>query len=344
MKPWLMSIERLKAILSNRHDLRDALETSIAKAALPEVADLQQFYDLLHRMLTRIPVGNEMGKELDQFHYITSSPAVGLLREDEMFHQWLAVFANDHGSYLDSAESASGLESFIKDPAYRIEEYDAGPSGWLTFNQFFTRRVKGGQRPVAGLCDDRVIVSATDSVYMGCWPIDPAAAVTAKGTRYSISQLLDGSPYAEAFAGGVFTHSYLSSNDYHHYHMPVSGIVKEVRKISGHVIAETEKQEDGTFTTKDEVGFQFRQTRGIAIIESVLGLVAIIPVGMGHVSSVNFTVDAGIPLAKGEELGYFAFGGSDMILLFQAGKVELTAVAGVHYKQGTQIGQAISSV
>jgi phosphatidylserine decarboxylase len=101
-----------------------------------------------------------------------------------------------------------------------------------------------------------------------------------------------------------------------------------------------EKKEDGSLAAKDEVGFQWKQTRGMVIIESAVGLVALLPVGVGHVSSVNFTVDAGTKLVKGEEFGYFCYGGSDMILLFQPGKIELTFTPGKHYKQGEKIGQA----
>jgi phosphatidylserine decarboxylase len=64
------------------------------------------------------------------------------------------------------------------------------------------------------------------------------------------------------------------------------------------------------------------------------------PVGMGHISSVNFIVDEGDTLYKGNEFGYFAFGGSDFIMLFQKNKAVLTAEKGKQYKQGEEIGRA----
>lgn len=101
------------------------------------------------------------------------------------------------------------------------------------------------------------------------------------------------------------------------------------------------KKEDGTFEAEDGIGFQLTQTRGMIVIESAVGYVAVVAVGMGHVSSVNITVEEGTRLAKGEEFGYFSFGGSDMVLLFEANRVELTAQEGVHYKMGEVIGRAI---
>ncbi|KKK68606.1 hypothetical protein LCGC14_2942360, partial [marine sediment metagenome] len=77
------------------------------------------------------------------------------------------------------------------------------------------------------------------------------------------------------------------------------------------------------------------------IIESPLGLVAVLPIGMGQVSSVNLTVQVGATLAKGEEFGYFTFGGSDIIIMFEANKVKVTAQVGTHYKQGKEVAIAV---
>ncbi len=77
------------------------------------------------------------------------------------------------------------------------------------------------------------------------------------------------------------------------------------------------------------------------VIESAVGYVVVVAVGMGHVSSVAISVEEGTRLMKGEEFGYFAFGGSDMVMLFEANRVELTAEEGKHYKMGEAIGKAI---
>jgi phosphatidylserine decarboxylase precursor len=337
MTTWLVSVDKLKAILDKRKDLSTALQSSIQNAAIPEVPDIPAFYQLLIRMLSDIPTVSGMNKDLEQFHYLTSRSPHNFLYEDETFSLWLKEFAADHGSFLDTPDSATGLDDFIKDPSFHIDEYDPGPGGWFTFNQFFTRQVKPGMRPISDLCNDDVIVSPCDGTYLGCWKIDDQASVTAKGHCYKIHELLEGSRYKDVFRNGVFTHTYLDSNDYHRYHVPVRGVVSEIRKYPGRVIADTIRKEDGSFTTLDEVGFQFRQTRGCMIMESPVGMVAIIPVGMGHVSSVNITAAAGLTLHKGEEFGYFAYGGSDMIMLFQSDKVEFTAEPNVHYKQGELI-------
>ena len=102
----------------------------------------------------------------------------------------------------------------------------------------------------------------------------------------------------------------------------------------------TAKKPDGSVENIDDVGFQFQHTRGCIIIESPVGLVAVMPVGMGHVSSVNICVEENTALTKGAEFGYFAFGGSDIIMLFEAGRIEFTAKKDTHYMQGEQIAIA----
>jgi phosphatidylserine decarboxylase precursor len=196
---------------------------------------------------------------------------------------------------------------------------------------------------VDGLCDDSVVVSPADSVFKGHWPIKRDSKITVKGLTSSVIEFLDGSPYQDRFRGGVFTHSFLNVNDYHRYHVPVGGVVKEVRKIPGKVTLDVIKNPDGSLDSVDGTGYQFTQDRGLIIIDSPLGLVAVLPIGMAQVSSVNLTAEAGTRLVKGEEFGFFSFGGSDIVTLFEAGKVRLDAKVGTHYNQGRAIGRAASA-
>jgi phosphatidylserine decarboxylase len=338
-KDWRASLVALQVLLEEREDLRAAVVASLKAAADPDITGIVEFYGFIEKILTEIPTQRELSPSVERFYYLISLSPTNLLRHDQAFGEWRTLFVRQMGNFLDSTESALRLDTFIDNPEYKVEDYDAGPSGWLTFNQFFARRTKPGRRPVSGLCDDSVIVSAADSMYLGGWPIGQDSSVMTKGVSYTIPDLLDGSPYRERFRGGLFTHSFLAPIDYHRYHTPVGGIVRESRVIQGTVWMDTLKNRDGSLSSTDGVGFQFFQTRGLLVIESAVGLVAVIPVGMGHVSSVNLTAEAGECLVKGEEFGYFCYGGSDMILLFEQDRAELTALPGVHYKQGEAIGR-----
>ncbi len=80
----------------------------------------------------------------------------------------------------------------------------------------------------------------------------------------------------------------------------------------------------------------------IFLIDSPVGLVAVLPIGMAQVSSVNLTAEVGVTLAKGEEFGYFTFGSSDIIVIFDAdSRIKITAEIGTHYKQGQTIATTL---
>jgi phosphatidylserine decarboxylase len=268
---------------------------------------------------------------------------------------WIVEYANSWGAYLDTAESAKEVESFRSNPRFNWDEYMPPPSGFKTFNQFFARHVKPGMRPVAASADDSIIVAPADSKFAGWWQVGQQSKIyvddnklSVKGMEWSIHQLLEGSAYADRFKGGIFTHSFLDTFDYHRWHAPVRGRVMEARVLQGQAYMEVGVKSatiHGTMRNvladRDGTGYQFVQTRGLVVLESPVGLVACLPMGMAQVSSVVITAEVGMTLRKGEELGYFQFGGSDFVMVFErACNVNLTSQVSVHVQQGSAIGTA----
>ena len=334
-------VEELIRILEVKPELKKALEESIIKAERIDTPTLTAYYQFLDEMVTMIPTERNLLPMCLEFYYLIDQSPQAKLQEDDLFQQWTLKFIKDWGSFLDTTESAKGLETLYTDPIYQIDDYMKAPSGWLTFNQFFARHVRPGKRPVDSPSDDSVIVSAADSVFHGQWKIDEDSQITVKGLKWSVHELLDGSPFQDRFKGGIYMHSYLSAHDYHRFHVPVQGVVREVRNIPGRVVLDVIKKEDGSLDMTDGDTYQLTQARGLIIIESPLGLVAVLPIGMGQVSSVNLTAQVGATLAKGEEFGYFTFGGSDIIIMFEANRVKVTAQVGTHYSQGKAIATAV---
>lgn len=259
-------------------------------------------------------------------------------QSSDALREWLTEFARQWGNFLDTPESFSPevLQSFIDNaPEYRIHESlvdgaPNAPSGWLTANQFIAREINGGLRPIAESTTNLVITSPADCKYQHAYDIDADSSIpatTVKNEKYgNIKQLIDGSQYSEMFAGGTFVHYMLPVHAYHRYHLPVAGLVKESFRINGKVFMRVDLEEH-EFASRDSAssGYEFSQTRGVVTVDTSqsdcgdIGIVAVIPVGMAHVSSVVLTAVAGTHMAKGEEFGYFQFGGSDIIILFQDG-------------------------
>ncbi len=334
-------VEELIILLDDNPDIEDALEASLLEANRLNVQTLPEYHAFMDEMVTLIPTTRNLLPNCLEIYYLIDNSPDDFLLKNELFSDWIHKFINDWGNFLDTPESAAGLTTFYTDPVYNISDYYVGPSGWLTFNEFFARSLKPGKRTIAGLCDDKIIVSAADNRFQCSNYIDKDAEITVKGVTYSVIELLDGSPYQDRFAGGIFMHSYLSAHDYHRFHVPVRGTVKESRVITEKVALDVVMKSDGSLDMVDGTGYQFAQERGLIVMESPFGLVAILPIGMGEVSSVTMTAEVGAELRKGEEFGFFQFGGSDMVILYEAGKVKITAELDTHYKVGEAIARVV---
>ena len=330
----------LAQLLQARPDLRAALEGALRTADLKGIENAEEFLDHLDDLVTATPIHSETPSEALKVFYIIDQAPEDRLNRDENFNAWMKKYAKARGEFLDTPASAAGIPSYTALPNYHMDDYAVEPSGWLTFNQFFAREVKPGRRPIAEPRNDKVIVSPADSVFAGKWDIDASSKVTVKGVTWPIAKLLEGSPYQDAFKDGIYTHSFLNGNDYHRYHVPVAGAIKEVRKIQGRVYLDLIRRADGSLQIIDGDTYQYNQERGLIVIDSPeVGLVAVLPVGMGFVSSVNLTPEVGARLQKGDEFGYFLFGGSDIVMLFQNKQAVIDAEVGKKYLQGQRIGE-----
>lgn len=357
------------------NDWKDKFEKAIERAHkknvpyIEHVTNLEKYLDWINSFLYWVPTENSSGQNVDDhlsaFYFIADQEPVLSLQNKLIpgdcepaltpFSQWLVDYANAMGLFLDTPESLTkeSEETFYSSPSYNMKEYARPRGGWKSFNQIFGRHFKPGFRPIAAISDQTIIVSPADATFAGQWEIRTDSNVTVKNLNWKISELLDGSPYRDRFINGLFMHSYLEPTDYHRQHAPVGGRVLEARVIQGQVYLEVEaKLADDhssrhklhlkrSYDSFDNTGYQFSQTRGLIILETPIGLVAVLPIGMCQVSSVIITAEVGVTLRKGEELSYFQFGGSDIVMLFEASSnVSFNAQPNVHYKMGVKIAQA----
>ena len=334
-------VEDLVQLLQTRPDLRAALDGAIKTADLKCCENAEALFDLLDESVAAVPNPEEHRPPREfNLYYIVNHAPDDRLNRDENFIAWMKKYMEARGHFMDTPASAAKISSYTTLPNFRLADYFAGPSGWMTFNQFFARELKPGKRPIAEPSNDKVIVSPADSVFEGAWDIDANSKVTVKGVTWPIAKLLEGSPYRDAFKNGIYTHSFLNGNDYHRYHVPIAGEIKEIRKIPGRVYMDLIRKADGSLQAIDGDTYQYNQERGLIVIESPdVGLVAVLPIGMGPISSVNLTPEVGAKLQKGEEFGYFMFGGSDIVMLFQNKKVVINAEVGKKYLQAQRIGE-----
>jgi phosphatidylserine decarboxylase precursor len=338
------------------------------------VQNLSNYYDFIDRTSELIPqdvledpsnlTRDQILQSICYFYFLVGQPLPelenkGLFKNEiqyyEPFSTWLRNFADTWGTFLDTDASWSPkiYQEFYNDTSFGLQNgwYESS-SNWSTFNRFFSRYLESpNARPIASENDSRVVVSPADSVPQGMWAIDNNSTIQVENGLqvklvhyYSVKDLLgNDSQYKDAFANGVLTHSFLNVNDYHRYHFAVGGTIKEKKSIVQNVALEVAwNSTQDKYDPIDSAGWQFSQTRGYVIVDTgKYGLVALIPMGMAQVSSVNFEddVNVGTTHEKGDMLGNFLFGGSDFVMLFQKGAgFEMTATSGNHILMGEKYG------
>lgn len=351
--------QELITLVKKDPKIRNMLEASIAEAAKinPDkktnpVQNLLEYYDFLDKAANLLPQNildnpsNPLPVQIQQgicYLYFLIDQPLPQLKENGVgrdsiqyykpFAKWVYKLVNSYGAFLDTKASWNEkiYQELYKDPSFGLQkEWYESPAKWKTFNQFFARYLKSPDvHPVASANDPSVVVAPADSVPQGVWAIDGNSNIKVEGglkvkedTYYNIKNLLGkDSKYKNAFTNGILTHTYLNVNDYHRYHFAVGGIVKEKKILKKNVARRvTWDPKEGKYFVLHSIDWEFFQTHGYVVVDTnKYGLVALIPVGMGLVSSCNFekNVTVGSMHKKGDMLGYFLFGGSDNIMLFQ---------------------------
>ena len=232
--------------------------------------------------------------------------------------------------YLDSAESRhvlnTGEHGWLSPDAYAynqlqdfvIPDPDAPYWGWPSYNAFFHREIKSSARPVAEPDDPKVIVSPNDgTLYRIAQDVGATESFWHKSEPYSLRDMLNGTRYLSRFVDGYVFQSYLSGADYHRWHSPVSGVVRDAIVVEGLMFSNLVNDITGVAS---QAYYTAVNTRGLTFVEAddpAIGIVCVMPVGITEISSITLTARAGDRVRKGDQLGYFSFGGSTVAVLFE---------------------------
>jgi phosphatidylserine decarboxylase len=246
------------------------------------------------------------------------------------------------------------VRSFLA--GYRVDMSEAqqpDPYAYGSFNEFFTRALDPGARPIAS--DPQLIVSPVDGTVSQCGHLHYDSLIQAKGHRYSLSELLAGDEEAvAAYRGGSFACIYLAPYNYHRIHMPMDGIVRKNLYVPGDLFSVN------AATVRAVPRVFARNERLICDFDTHIGRIAVILVGALFVGSIE-TVHCGevnppprrrkkaVPVpqgigrsfAKGEELGRFNMG-STIVLLCQSDRVRWDATLAPETK--VRLGRAMGRV
>ncbi|KAF9443222.1 hypothetical protein P691DRAFT_779000 [Macrolepiota fuliginosa MF-IS2] len=223
------------------------------------------------------------------------------------------------GIKYDSAESAKDIPGFIEFHNLNVNEILDPIDSFKNFNQFFYRKLKPSARPVEALEDPYRLVSAADCRLMTFDTVHTATTIWIKGREFSVERLLGNTYKHEApkYDGGALAIFRLAPQDYHRFHSPVDGKIGKMTYIAGEYYTVNPQ---AIRTALDVYGENARKI--VPIDSPQFGRVMAVCVGAMMVGSILTTVEEGQEVKRGQEFGYFAFGGSTIVLLFEKGAVQ----------------------
>ena len=217
----------------------------------------------------------------------------------------------------------------------RIEEYVCHPEqpyyGFRSWNDFFQRKFKADARPVAGAGDARVITAGCEAAtFKIAHNVAAEAPFWIKSQPYSLRDMLQREAHVDTFAGGTVMQGFLAGYNYHRWHAPVSGVVTDLYVLEGTYFSAAEAVGEAGMTGSQPylAAMAARLVLVLDTQDARIGKVGLVYVGMAEVSGVVATVNIGQRLTKGDETGYFQYGGSSYCLLLEPGvDVEFTVEA-----------------
>lgn len=241
---------------------------------------------------------------------------------------------------------------FAKRYKINLDEAEKDISDYPTLNQFFTRHLKAGVRPIHKLDNPSNVVSPVDGKIAQMGDIVNGSMIQAKGLDYQLNHLIGSTLEAEAYQDGYYMTIYLAPTDYHRMHHYATGLIQKMRVIPGRLFPVN------VFAVNNVRNLFPINERITTYIENKFGQKsAIVKVGATVVGKIKLayhkaesnkglamakTFESPIEVTKGDELGYFAMG-STVVMLFEKGsfKVNEKLQAGDAVRMGEDLGTFI---
>ncbi|MBM3274585.1 MAG: phosphatidylserine decarboxylase [Candidatus Sericytochromatia bacterium] len=224
-----------------------------------------------------------------------------------------AWFCRLYGRLQDSRDSARRIPEFISRFKIDMNEAEKPLYTYRTFNQFFARKLKAGARPFE-TSPDRLPAPAEGKI-LAFERLEGDTRLPIKGANIPIDALLAGAEPHEPFKGGSALVVRLAPYDYHRFHFPDAGTAGRVREIPGRY----HSVNPIAFTRVPDLFC--RNKRTVLCLDSrTFGKIAYVAVGALCVGTIVHTYRPG-EVGRGDEAGYFLFGGSTVVLLFEPGAV-----------------------
>lgn len=282
---------------------------------------------------------------------IPAGSSIDFLYGDSRAAQWLRpiicrvpFFSALYGKLQHLRSSRKRIVPFIEKYKLDTAEFLKSVDAFSSFNDFFTRKLKPSARPIAN-GNDMAILPA-DGRYLALQNFHREEGILVKGKKFSLQKLLGDAKRAHKYEEGSILIARLAPVDYHRFHFPCNCIPTEAQLINGPLYSVN------PIALNHNIHILSENKRMITELAThPFGTILAIEVGATNVGSIQQTYEPQKRYAKGDEKGYFAFGGSCIIYLFEPGRIQFdrdlleNTRAGLetYAHMGETMGRALSS-
>lgn len=244
--------------------------------------------------------------------YLYGNSVFGKLLLHQLFkRKFISSFV---GKYMSSFLSRNRIERFVKEYDMDLSDYQIPNNGFVSFNDFFYRKLKDDKRTI-----EEGIVSPADGKILVFPSIKNVDEFFVKGIGFSVQDFLVDKNIVDKYKDGSMAIIRLAPVDYHRYHFHVSGKVTKNRKIKGYLYSVSP-----IALQKNLQIFCENKREYVEVLTEKYGDTLICDVGATMTGSIIQTFKENTTISKGDEKGYFAFGGSTLVLFFEKGKMQFS--------------------
>jgi len=222
---------------------------------------------------------------------------------------WLSKF---YGYLQKRPASAKKIDSFIE--TFQIDKTEFLETNFRSFNDFFIRKLKPEKRPLKP--DPEKATLPADGRYLVFPNLNRAVCFYVKGQKFDLTSFLCDFSLSKKLEGGAMMIARLCPTDYHRFHFPCSGRAGEARLIEGSLFSVN------PLALRKNLRILSMNKRMVTEIETEkFGTIFYVEVGATFVGSIHQTYVPHAYVNKGDEKGYFAFGGSCLVLFFEKNRI-----------------------
>lgn len=243
-----------------------------------------------------------------------------------------------YGKIKSSPSSIKSIQPFVTELDIDMSEARKPMGQFTSFNDFFYRKLKPEARPIGN-----GLVSPADAKLLAFENISEVGDFFVKGQKFTLSSYLQDEKLAKKFENSAMLIFRLAPNDYHRYHFPYDGKVLESTKINGRLFSVSPYALQPNFTRV----FCENKREHVTLLTKDKGDILLSPVGATMVGTILSTFQPNSNIEKGDEMGYFAFGGSTVVMLVdkQQFKIDTDILDNTKNKRETAVvmGEKIGS-